>query len=396
MQSLAESREAKLNKASILNGAADYLCVQGFYNTAETLSRGCLAIRTSLLDKEAQETFDTESKLGYLLMDSGKYDAAEETWQAVWRKCKTTYGEEHVETLMALSNLMRALRNTGKCATAEDLGHPALRVCDETFGRGHWLTIGLSVELINVLCHLKKHKEVDHLNARLLQDFAASTQSEQDRDVVYGALEFADSLFAQNRVKDAVSMYRWALASQQSSLGDEHPDTLYTVYALAFAMRRHGELNEADDLMRQALNGNEKVLGTNNKWTLLSMHELAKICKDLGQYQEALRLTDSCLERSVNLLGADDPLTTSSRQLRNELARTTESFSGAGVNRRLFDLGRNSKGLNASEDQDQPERGSNDNDTPRPTNHQHGGSRNARGVKSKKASRESSDRCTVQ
>lgn len=394
MQSRAESREAKLDKASILNGAANYLSQQGLYNTAETLRRESLSIRASLLGEEDLDTLDTEFELGRLLMYSGQYDAAEETWQMVWRKYRTVYGEEHINTLVALSKLMKALRNTGKCTTAEDLGHPALRVCDEAFGRGHWLRVRLSVEMINVLRHLKKHKKVDELNARLLQEFAKLSHKGQHPHMVWGAVDFADSLYAQNRVEDAVSMYRWALASQQSSLGDEHPDTLYTVYALAFAMRRHGGLKEADDLMRQALNGNEKVLGTNNKWTLLSMHELAKICKDLGQYQEALRLADSCLERSMKLLGADHPLTTSRRELRDDLARTTESFSGTGVSSRMFDDSRNSKGLNTSEESDQAEGGSSDNDTPRSKRHRR--PPNAEGIKSKKPSRKSHDQCIVQ
>lgn len=277
-----------------------------------------------MLGEEARKTIDVEFSLGITLSELGKDDAAEETFEKVWHKRKTVYGEDDTKTLSTLQQFIQMLCRNGKYATAEYLGREALRVLERSFGRGHWLTIRLSTEMIEALRHRMKYEEVDQLNDRLLQEFMSASGEEQSHLLVE-AYDFGVALEAQNRIYDAIG---WVLARELKFLGDEHPETLYTQHELALTLCEQGETKEAVDLMRQALYGREKVLGTNHEWTLKSTHELAKICKDIGQHQEALRLTDSCLERSVKLLGADHPSTVSSIMLKEDLLKGGKEKDG--------------------------------------------------------------------
>jgi hypothetical protein len=64
------------------------------------------------------------------------------------------------------------------------------------------------------------------------------------------------------KLGDANSMFQRALAMQQTTLGDNHPQTLATQVALASLLKQVGKLDHASISLRRSLGALAEVFGT--------------------------------------------------------------------------------------------------------------------------------------
>ena len=89
------------------------------------------------------------------------------------------------------------------------------------------------------------------------------------------------------------AMYERVLASDERTLGADHPDTLATVGNLAEVLRQQGKLDEAKAMYERALAGQERALGADHPDTLSTVNNLAFLLGDgLGDAAGAAALRE--------------------------------------------------------------------------------------------------------
>ena len=81
----------------------------------------------------------------------------------------------------------------------------------------------------------------------------------------------------QGKYDEALERYRRALAGEEKSLGEVHPNTLSTVSGMAAAFQSQGKYNEALEWYRRALTGKTKSLGNGHPDTLSTVFGMATV-----------------------------------------------------------------------------------------------------------------------
>jgi len=105
--------------------------------------------------------------------------------------------------------------------------------------------------------------------------------------VVDTLCSFAQETESQGQKVQAERLYRRALASGQTMLGDEHPATLQAAHMLALAIAKQGNCAEAVQLLSGVLAGREESLAADHPDTLAVRLDLRKMTDLLGKPQSS-------------------------------------------------------------------------------------------------------------
>lgn len=92
--------------------------MQGFVAEAKVLVETCVAERARILGPNSKDTLSAESMLAIVLVDQGKYEAAEEMNRRALAGSEKVLGEEHPDTLTSVSNLAFLLEEMDDFAAA--------------------------------------------------------------------------------------------------------------------------------------------------------------------------------------------------------------------------------------------------------------------------------------
>ncbi|KAJ5134838.1 hypothetical protein N7526_006203 [Penicillium atrosanguineum] len=113
------------------------------------------------------------------------------------------------------------------------------------------------------------------------------------------------ALYAQDRYKEAETMFRQGLQGREKVLGHDHTDTFYAAHWLGRSLYKQDRYKEAETMLRRALQGREKVLSYDHKDTLNSAYNLGRSLYGQDRYQEAETMFRRALQGWEEVLGYD-------------------------------------------------------------------------------------------
>lgn len=117
-------------------------------------------------------------------------------------------------------------------------------------------------------------------------------------------------IYSERRLYDtAILWYRGLLATQESTLGVEHPLTFNTLCDMAGVFSSQFMLDDAVELYRRVLAGQERLLGMDNPATLDTVSKIALVISHQGLNYDALDCYRRALAGQEKHLGIDHPAT---------------------------------------------------------------------------------------
>jgi hypothetical protein len=128
-------------------------------------------------------------------------------------------------------------------------------------------------------------------------------------DVAIDLNNLATLLKATNRLSEAEPLMRRALAIDEKSFGQDHPDVAIRLNNLAQLLQATNRLSEAEPLMRRALAIDEKSFGQDHPDVAIDLNNLAQLLKATNRLSEAEPLMSRALAIFTKSLGEDHPRT---------------------------------------------------------------------------------------
>ena len=255
-----------IERAQLLYNVAYFHKVQGRYISAHQTILESYNISKRQVGDDGLATLSCLNLLGHVLLDQGKYDAAEKIKRRALEGREKVLGLEDPVTLNSVNNLAVVLEKQGKYDKAEEMHRRALEGKEKVLGIDHPETLSSVNNLAVVLEGQGKYKEAEEIHQR-------------------------------------------ALEGKKKVLGVDHPETLSSVNNLAVVLEKQGKYKEAEEMYRRALEGREKVLGVEHPDTLLSVNNLASPLHSQKRYHEASNLYQRASTGFLKALGPDHPWT---------------------------------------------------------------------------------------
>jgi tetratricopeptide (TPR) repeat protein len=225
---------------------------------------------------------------------------------------QTFYGAEHAETLTMLSKLAKVLLNQGRYRAAEEMTRKLLRVYsdgnkDNEIGRLKALHL-----LSDILYRQGNYSDTEKISLYTIQS-RESLLGASHRDTVRSMTILALTYFALGRMTFAEELLVEIMETRKRYLGDEHRATLETLHYLGSTYSQMGRWNQAELLQTEALEIRRRVLGEEHINTLASMDALASTYRSQGLWSKAETLGAQTLKIMKRLLGEEHPNTLQSK-----------------------------------------------------------------------------------
>lgn len=108
----------------------------------------------------------------------------------------------------------------------------------------------------------------------------------------------------QDRLGEAETLLREALALADAAHGETHPRTLNTLAQLTNVLREQGHLVEAEAQLRRVLGIREKLHGMESGMVANTANDLGSLVHDLGRFGDAIKLYQRSIDVDERLYGA--------------------------------------------------------------------------------------------
>ena len=256
-KALMAKAEAKLREAlkrapkniTVLKGLAKRLNGRGRHGEAEQLLYRVLEVHESKLGPKHTTTLIACQDVATMLYHQGQLNSAEKLFRRAW---KGLTAAKHESAPNALNGLANVLMGMGELGEAEKLLHDMLARVDE-----------MSNEL--------ERKDVAPRTITLVNTLA-------------------NVLWKQNKTREALPLFRRALAANKALRGDDHPVTLIASVNLAGLLMDMGQAEEAEKLFRRVVERREARSGPNHPDTVLAVSHWGNALMRLHRYKDALPL----------------------------------------------------------------------------------------------------------
>jgi len=192
-------------------------------------------------------------------------------------------GEEHPATLDSMFRLADSLHHQSRSEESVVLMRRALELHLQHWGENHLLV----VELLNGLgAFSSSYEDREHWSRRALDVLA--NMNATNHPVFPGVLEaLACSLQHQERLVEAETTARNAVAAHRRILRENHPNTAHSLGRLASILRESHKFEDAESTLQQAWSLNRQLFGELHPVSVRGMLELAMIRMDQGNESAA-------------------------------------------------------------------------------------------------------------
>ena len=265
----SENDNDKRHRALLLYNVSHFDRLQGRYMSAYQAILESYNINQERVGDAAFSTLCCLDSLGRVLLDQGKYDAAEKMHRRALEGREKILGFEDPDTLNSVNNLAIVLEKQGKYKEAKEMHRRALEGREKILGF-------------------------------------------EDPATLYRVNNLAVVLEKQGKYKEAEEMHQRALEGEEKGLGVDHPETLISIHNLASVLGSQGKYKKAEKMYRRALDGKEKVLGVDHPQTLNTVGNLAVLLDSQERYHEASTLYERASAGFSKTLGPEHPWTRSS------------------------------------------------------------------------------------
>lgn len=274
--------EDKIHRATLLHNLGLFKWSLGKYDDAYLKISEAYDICQSLDESSAVAT-KSLSLLACVLLDQGRYEAAEEMNRRALQRQEETLGSDHPHTLVSISNLASILRYQSKYGAAEEMNRRVLQIRERTLGSEHPATITSINNLALVLKYQGKYEAAEEMSGQAVRGYEKSLGIDHPRTLTVFS-NLASVLRDQGKYEAAEEINRRVLQVQESTLGLEHPSTLNSVNDLALILQGQGRYETAEEMSRRAVQGYKKALGVDHPSTLMTINNLAFILRLRGKY----------------------------------------------------------------------------------------------------------------
>lgn len=191
--------------------------------------------------------------------DQSKYDEAEN----ILRTVLNIYEEEDTKSRVSVDDMKKCLWNLGFC-----------------------------------LWQQAKYSEAESMYLRC-KDLC--TDLEGDEDALELLHQLATCLRDNQKMGDAIVIFRQCYNSRVKLLGENHNDTMDSLYMLACCLYDINQYDEAEGCFRCCYDARVKVFGEAHDNTINSLDRLAMCLRDGGQYDKAADVFERILEVVLKL-----------------------------------------------------------------------------------------------
>jgi tetratricopeptide (TPR) repeat protein len=260
------------------------------------------------------ETLRILSKLGYVLVDQGRYKTAEEVVCRLVEGHRSRLGDnsDDIDMMFALETLGRLRTGQKLYAEAERLyqriiqGRSAIVFKDPTpFHVLHCNILGI------VLLNQNKLEEAESAFLQAMEE-AETVCGPKHRVTLLAAMGLGSVLNAQGRYEEAEAILNKSLAlSKELGLEGEIMECILFLAKLFVTQER---LNEAKEMLEKELALAKKASGPETGLELKIMARLGSILEDQGRFDEAEAVYEETLVLRKKLLGPEHPETLKSME----------------------------------------------------------------------------------
>ncbi|RKL33898.1 hypothetical protein BFJ72_g9680 [Fusarium proliferatum] len=270
--------------------------------------RSELSVAETLFGSEHVETLHILVMLTHVLLDQGRYKAAEEMIRrAVAGYEKTVYGDD-IRTLDALELLGQVLSYQGFYRQASKLLEEVLETKRATLGGEHQSTLFCMALLSNAYLIQGQWDKAALISERMLE-ITKRKWCEVDADTLTSMADLGLAYLRLGRLEESKQLIGQAITLSRKVLGDEHVITLSIITRLLDAHVRQSDWAQAEAIAKQLINICTRNFGEEDPNTLFIKEQLAAIYGILGKLEKAKEEAEHILKRQRRILGENHPHT---------------------------------------------------------------------------------------
>ena len=196
---------------------------------------------------EFEEIYLLLNKVGYYLVDRGRYDESEPLYKRSLAIREKVLGAEHPDVATSLNNLAGLYHNQGKYTEAEPLLKRSLAIREKVLGAEH-PDVATSLNNMAVLYREQgKYDEAEPLYKRSLAIHEKVLGAEHP-DVATSLNNLAELYDRQDKYAEAEPLYKRSLAILENVLGAEHPNARIVLKNYAYLLQKTNRVDEAAKL----------------------------------------------------------------------------------------------------------------------------------------------------
>ncbi|ORY17830.1 Tetratricopeptide repeat-domain-containing protein [Clohesyomyces aquaticus] len=281
---------------------------QGRYRAAEDVIRRLVESyksQNSNIDDDI-EMLKALHLLGRVLNYQGLYTKAERLLRRSMQGRKGVLGEEHPDTLTSMANLATTYSKQGRGKEAEELFMRVMETRKRVLGEDHSDTLRSMGNLASTYRNQGWWKEAEELEVQVMEMFKR-VLGEDHPDTLRSMGNLASTYRNQGLWREAKELGVQVMEARKRVLGEDHPDTLTSMAILALTYWNQGRGKEAKELFMQVMETRKRVLGEDHPDTLRSMGNLASTYRNQGWWKEAEELEVQVMEMFKRVLGEDHP-----------------------------------------------------------------------------------------
>ena len=285
----------------------------------------------------APQSFEARNRLGRLLHVVNRYEDAELHLREAVLLATTP-----VERASALSSLGLLLHSTNKLVEAERYAREALAIFENELGEAQSDDVRpyIAVQqnnLASLLLELDRRKDAETLLRRALATDEAEF-GDNHPNVAVRLNNLAALLLLTDNLVEAEEHLRRALAINKDWFGPDHPAVAHTQTNLGFLLHSIENFEEAERLMRSAMNININRFGEEHTLIAIDLSNLALLLVDTRRFNEAEAHLRRALKINEDRLGSHPSVATNLSNLAEILIITDRIGDAEKYLRRALDI----------------------------------------------------------
>ena len=259
-------------------------------------------LRASLL---SPKNFEAHRLAGEFLVKSGRLEEGEQIIRKLHHLTVKYFPKKSKERAISENDLGAILRARSHYRESEVHLLDAINLRNEILGAHHLTGESLN-ELAGLLEDMGRYREAEPLYRQALET-TKTTLGEEHPDYAAGLSNLANLLNRSGRYDEAEPLYRQALGISEAMLGAGHPNHATHLNNLAELLRATGRYDEAEPLYRQALETTKTTLGEEHPDYSIRLNNLGLLLTATGRYAESERLFRQALEIDAKTIGTEHP-----------------------------------------------------------------------------------------
>lgn len=184
------------------------------------------------------------STMSNVIFDQGHYDQSQDFYERKVAIDIKSLGSDHPSVANDLNALAMSYISSHKYSQADVLLTRALSIYKKVYGANNILTIRTEATLAGVKLHLRQFDAAAKLYQSTLS-FALGSLGPNHLESARILNDLAYLYYLQNRLKDALTYYQWALSSTQAAVGEKDPLYGACLKDYARVLRSMGRASEA-------------------------------------------------------------------------------------------------------------------------------------------------------